>query len=84
MKGIHDNTLRVSFNFVYPNEAALVVYKVMTGGYFGSSDVVISKVITGIEAVKIYSGLTGESIESLKENAGYTKRVYEIKEEVDE
>ena len=23
---------------------------------------------------KIYSGLTGESLESLKENAGYTKR----------
>lgn len=46
----------------------------MNGGYFGSSDVVISKVITGIEAVKIYSGLTGESLENLKEGAGYTKR----------
>lgn len=74
MMGIHDNSLRVSFSYVYPNEAALVVYKVVNGGYFGSSDVVISKVISGIEAVKIYSGLTGESLESLKENAGYTKR----------
>ena len=72
--GIHDNSLRVSFSYVYPNEAALVVYKVVNGGYFGSSDVVISKVINGLEAVKIYSGLTGESLESLKEGAGYIKR----------
>lgn len=70
--GIHDNSLRVSFSYIHPDEAALVVYKVVSGGYFGSSDVTISKVITGKEAVQIYSGLTGESLESIKESAGYT------------
>ena len=76
--GIHDNTLKVSFSYVYPDEAALVVYKVVNGGYFGSTDVTICKVITGKEAVQIYSGLTGESPESIKESAGYTNTKSDI------
>lgn len=57
-----DNSLKVAFDYKYPDLAALVVYKVTGGGYFGSTDVSVIKVITGEEAIKLYSELTGKSI----------------------
>lgn len=70
-----DNSLRISFDYKYPDEAALIVYATFGGGYFGSSpEVTIKKVITGENAVKLYSELTGESIEDIiRKEAGYTE-----------
>lgn len=36
--GISDNNLRVSFDYKYPDEAALVVYSTSGGGYFGDPE----------------------------------------------
>jgi hypothetical protein len=64
-----DNNLRISFDYKYPDVAALVVYST-----FGDSpEVNINKVITGEEAVKLYSMLTGKTIENVHKEAGYTK-----------
>lgn len=68
-----DNNLRISFDYKYPDDAALVVCNVCGGSYFGSSELHIQKVITGDEAVKLYSRLTGKSVEDIRKEAGYTK-----------
>lgn len=71
--GISDNNLRVSFDYKYPDEAALVVYSTSGGGYFGDPSVNVRKVITGEDAVKTYSMLTGKTVEDIRKDAGYTK-----------
>ena len=68
-----DNNLRISFDYKYPDEAAMVVFTSSGGGYFGEPSVTVRKVITGEEAVKAYSMLTGKSIEDIRKEAGYTK-----------
>ena len=67
-----DNNLRISFDYKYPDEAALVVYNTI-GGYFGDASVNVRKVITGEEAVELYSKLSGKTVEKIKKEAGYTK-----------
>lgn len=70
-----DNNLRISFDFKFPDEAALVVYSVSGGyGYLGGEPAInVKKVITGEEAVELYSKLTGKTVAYVKKEAGYTK-----------
>lgn len=68
-----DNNLRISFDYKYPDEAALVVCTVSGGSYFGSPELRIQKVITGEEAVELYSKLSGKTVEDIRKEAGYTK-----------
>lgn len=68
-----DNNLRISFDYKYPDEAALVVCTVSGGSYFGSPELHIKKVITGEEAVELYSRLSGKTVEDIRKEAGYTK-----------
>lgn len=70
-----DNNLRISFNYKYPDEAALVVYSTFGGGAILGSEPTINvrKVITGEKAVELYSMLTGKSVEDIRKDAGYTK-----------
>ena len=69
-----DNNLRISFDYKYPDEAALVVYNTVGGGYFGGEPSVnVRKVITGDEAVELYSRLSGKTVEDIRKEAGYTK-----------
>lgn len=67
-----DNNLRLSFNYNYPDEAALIIYSTFGGGYFGGEPTIgIRKMITGEKAVKLYSELTGKSLEDIHKEAGY-------------
>jgi len=68
-----DNNLRISFDYKYPDEAVLVVYTAFGGVIGGEPTVHIRKVITGIEAVELYSRLSGKTVEYVKKEAGYTK-----------
>ena len=69
-----DNNLRISFDYKYPDEAALVVYTAFGGGYLGGEPTIsVRKIITCEKAVKLYSELTGKSIEEIHKEAGYTK-----------
>ncbi len=71
---MQDNNLRISFDYKYPDDAALVVYSTFGGGYLvgGEPTINVRKVITGDAAVKLYSELTGKSIEDIRKEAGYT------------
>ena len=70
-----DNNLKISFDYKYPDEAALIVYSTFGGGYLVGSEPTINvrKIITGEKAVKLYSELTGKSVEDIRKEAGYTK-----------
>lgn len=70
-----DNNLRISFDYRYPDEAAIIVYSTFGGGYLIGGDPMINirKTIIGERAVEIYSELTGKSVEDIKKEAGYTK-----------
>ena len=68
-----DNNLRISFDYKYPDEAALVVYNAIGGGYFGEPSVNVRKIIIGEEAVELYSRLAGKTVEDIRKEAGYTK-----------
>lgn len=69
-----DNNLRISFDYKYPDVAVLMVYSTFGGGYFGGEPTVsIRKMITGEEAVKLYSRLSGKTVEDIRKEAGYTK-----------
>lgn len=70
-----DNNLKISFDYKYPDEAALVVYSAFGGGMILGSEPTISirKIITGEKAVKLYSELTGKPVEDIRKEAGYTK-----------
>ena len=70
-----DNNLRISFDYKYPDEAALIVYSTFGGGALLGSEPTINvrKLITGIEAVELYSRLSGKTVENIKKDAGYTK-----------
>ncbi len=68
-----DNSLKVAFDYNYPDVASFVVYKVVGGGYFGSTEVSVIKVITGEKAIKLYSELTGKPIIEIHKEAGYTE-----------
>lgn len=65
-----DNSLKISFNFNKPDEAAIVVFKTYGGGYFtGESNVSIVKTIVGRKAIDLYSELSGKPIEEIEEEA---------------
>ena len=66
-----DNSLRISFDYRKPDEAALVVYKAFGGGYFVGSEPTVSivKTVVGKRAVKVYSELSGKSIEQIEKEA---------------
>ena len=67
-----DNNLRISFDYRYPDEAALIVYSTFEGGYLGGEPTIsLRKVITGDEAVELYSKLAGKTVEYVKKKAGY-------------
>lgn len=68
-----DNYLRIAFDYKYPDEAALVIYTTFGGGFFLGSEpkIDVRKIITGEKAVKLYSELTGKSIEEVHKEAGY-------------
>lgn len=68
-----DNNLRISFDYKYPDEAALVVYSAFGGGMILGSEPTINvrKVITGDEAVELYSKLAGKTVGYVKKEAGY-------------
>lgn len=69
-----DTNLKMSFDYKYPDEAALVVFSTFGGGYLsGEPTVSVKKIITGEKAVKLYSELTGKSVEDIRKEAGYTK-----------
>ena len=69
-----DNNLRISFDYRYPDEAALIVYSTFGGGYLGGEPTInVRKVIIGENAVKLYSELSGKSVEDIRKEAGYTK-----------
>ena len=69
-----DNNLKMSFDYKYPDEAALVIFSTIGGGYFGGEPTIsVRKIITGEKAVKLYSELTGKSVEDIRKEAGYTK-----------
>ena len=70
-----DNNLRISFDYKYPDEAALVVYSTFGGGMVlgGEPAINVRKVIVGDEAVELYSKLAGKTVEYVKKEAGYTK-----------
>lgn len=70
-----DNSLRISFDYKYPDEAALVVYSAFGGGTClgGEPTISVRKVIVGEKAVKLYSELTGKSVEDIRKEAGDTK-----------
>ena len=66
-----DNNLKISFDYKYPDEAALMVYSTFSTGYFGGEPAVsVRKLITGEKAVKLYSELTGKTIEEIHKEAG--------------
>ena len=70
---MQDNNLRISFDYKYPDEAALVVYSAFGGGYLigGEPTINVKKVITGEEAVELYAKLVGETVKYVKDKAGY-------------
>lgn len=69
-----DTNLKISFDYKYPDDAALVVFSTFGGGYLGGEPTIsIRKLITGEKAVKLYSELTGKSVEDIRKEAGYTK-----------
>ena len=73
--GISDNNLRISFDYKYPDDAALVVFNTTNSSFLYGSEpsVNVRKVITGDDAVKAYSILTGKTVEDIRKAAGYTK-----------
>ena len=69
-----DNNLKMSFDYKYPDDAALVVFSIFGGGYLGGEPTIsVRKIITGEKAVKLYSELTGKTVEDIRKEAGYTK-----------
>ena len=67
-----DNNLKMSFDYKYPDEAALVVFSTFGGGYLGGEPTIsVKKIITGEKAVKLYSELTGKTVEEIHKEAGW-------------
>ena len=67
-----DNSLRISFDYKKPDEAALIIYKAFGGGmYFGGEpSISVVRTIVGKKAVAIYSELSGKTIEEIEKEAG--------------
>ena len=72
---MQDNNLKIAFDYKYPDIAVLVVYESWISSLWGAGDasIRVKKTITGEEAVKMYSQLTGKDIPSIHREAGYTK-----------
>ena len=58
--------LRVSFDYIYPDEPAIVVCETLCNG-----GIRIKQVYTGEKALQLHSQLTGESIDTIRREAGY-------------
>lgn len=68
---MQDTNLRIAFDYKYPDQLVLLVYEAFRSSIFGVEDSVrIRKTITGDEAVKTYSQLTGKSIPDIHMEAG--------------
>ena len=67
-----DNNLQISFDYKYPDTAVLIVYRTFGGGMFlgDSARISVVKTFVGDNAVKMYSMLTGRSIDSIQKEAG--------------
>ena len=69
-----DNNIRISFNYVYPDEPVLVVFDVNDVSFLAYSSSVSSvhvrKAIVGKKAIGIYAELTGQSVEQIMKDAG--------------
>ena len=71
---MQDNNLRIAFDYKYPDTAVLVVYESWGSAMWGGdSSIRVRKTITGEEAIKTYSLLSGKDIPSIHKEAGYTK-----------
>ena len=67
---MQDNNLRIAFDYNYPDTAVLVVYDSWVSSMFGGDNIRVRKTITGEEAVKTYSLLSGKDIPSIHKEAG--------------
>lgn len=68
---MQDNNLRIAFDYKYPDTAVLVVYDTWVTSMFGGDNCIrVRKTITGEEAVKTYSLLSGKDIPSIHREAG--------------
>lgn len=67
-----DNNLRVSFDYIYPDEPALLVCEELRG----RGDIRVIQAYIGEKALQLYSQLTGKSIDAIRRAAGYTKYDY--------
>ncbi len=61
------NELRVSFDYIYPDEPALLVCEELRG----RSGIQIKQAYVGEKALQLYSQLTGKSIDTIRREAGY-------------
>ena len=61
-----DNNLRVSFDYKYPDEPVLIIYELL-----GRGDIRVIQTYTGEKALQLYSQLTGDSIDTIRHEAGY-------------
>lgn len=68
---MQDNNLRIAFDYKYPDTAVLVVYDSWVTSMFGGDSIRVRKTITGEEAVKTYSLLSGKDIPSIHREAGF-------------
>lgn len=71
---MQDNNLRIAFDYKYPDIAVLITYESWGSSMFGNEPSIrVRKTITGEEAIKTYSLLSGKDIPSIHREAGYTK-----------
>ncbi len=70
-----DNSLRMTFDYKYPDEPVLMLYKVTSFGmYVSEPSISIVKTFVGIDALNLYSVLSGKDRDEIKKEA---KREYE-------
>ena len=66
-----DNGIRIAFDYKSPDNTVLITYKIWGGSlYFGGEpSVSVIKTYTGLEAIELYSELSGKSIEEIEKEA---------------
>ncbi len=67
-----DNNLKMTFDYKYPDEPVLMIYRVTNFGVMFGSEPSISvvKTFVGEEALNLYSKLSGKDIDKIKKDAG--------------
>lgn len=68
-----DNSLRIAFDYKSPDEPTLIVYKYFGGGMMFGTEPTISivKTYVGLEAINLYSALSGKTVNYIKKEAGF-------------